>query len=728
MTTARPLGYVLGDMSRRRFAPLSLALLLPLACRPTAGPVAPDGGGGTGNGAGVGGSDAMTPLAPVTRAAELLPPRTMMLMDVAGPARLAEIIGRDALVKQFDQEYRKISREMVEEVGVDLLDPKQLTGIGVDVAGRMGVAVIGVEPLTLAFHWSVSDAGRFRQFVMDSLRRKSQEIVSVPMSGAELLRLDGQRAALILRGPLAIFVMQDGGEPKGDPALEIATADPNLALSNDRKFRKATGGLAPADWTTYLDAGAMWERVRSAEEPTGVNSNWARDELAKAKADGATPERIAELERQAKDFDESEKRWADRRKAERELLEKLVGGTGRMVWTVSAKPGGLVGEGQLELGDDGLVRKIVRNHPGSPALPKALAERPVLMFTGALDPAELVGLADLLLRTEGTSWKEMAVEAKDKLAVDLDAELRPLVTGTGGMAVTIDPAVKGAPDPKHIGLAIDIELADAAAASALLDRVAKRAEAERRKRKDTSFALRRDAKTSSWILDVPKWRAVHVSVAGHHLVVSSDPGLAKRLAEGKPGEAPGRTPPAALAAASLAGAAFGGMVDIELMTLFTFARSDGMFSSVSVEEPGTQKAPKSKEYKAKLREVDKARAEVERLQQKEADQELAAWTGVFSPWGALAGNVTEESKGLLARGGLFVNAKGGIAGALLASLTAVKAMSERTRSDDVSRGFETLNRLQGELDAIRQKDVAAWRARQPKAAGVAVPPVVTPGG
>ncbi len=77
---------------------------------------------------------------------------------------------------------------------------------------------------------------------------------------------------------------------------------------------------------------------------------------------------------------------------------------------------------------------------------------------------------------------------------------------------------------------------------------------------------------------------------------------------------------------------------------------------------------------------------------------------------------------MLARGGLFVRSKGGIAGALMESLLAIKALDERRQSEDFSRAFDELNRKESELSEIRRKDIDAWRAKHPGKGGVAVPP------
>lgn len=73
-----------------------------------------------------------------------------------------------------------------------------------------------------------------------------------------------------------------------------------------------------------------------------------------------------------------------------------------------------------------------------------------------------------------------------------------------------------------------------------------------------------------------------------------------------------------------------------------------------------------------------------------------------------------------------MRSKGGIAGALLESLTAVKAMEERRSSDAFMAELDRVQRLETELANIRAADVAAWRAKH---GGPKVEPIVpSPGG
>ncbi|HET6584955.1 MAG TPA: hypothetical protein VFG69_15975, partial [Nannocystaceae bacterium] len=159
-----------------------LALAVALACKPDK-PVAPDGGAGKGDG---GGAGAITDIAPVTRPAEMLPSSTVLVWELAGPDRIAEVIGRDALVQKFQPQYRKIADEITREAGRDLLDPKALADMGIDTKGHIGFAMVSLRPMTVVAFASVRDKGRLRSAVLELARSKGRELVSTPLGHAEI--------------------------------------------------------------------------------------------------------------------------------------------------------------------------------------------------------------------------------------------------------------------------------------------------------------------------------------------------------------------------------------------------------------------------------------------------------------------------------------------------------------------------------------------------------------
>ncbi len=721
-------------MPSPRSLAVACSLAFALACQPRGSAVQPGGEKPAGGGTTGGGGD-YAPLAPVTRAAEVLPASTLVVLDVAGPTRLAEIVGRDALVAKFPAEYKEIATDMQREIGRDLLDPKQLSAIGVDAGGRMGLALLGIEPFAGAAWFTLSDAAKFRAFAFDVIAKKGDQPKSMPLGGAEIVTLREGREWLVIRAPLAFIVVRDSGESRDDPALAIASADPNRALANDKDFRRAAGRLAPADAMVFVDGGELWRTVEeqiaakeaARSEPT---SNWAREEAAAARSRGEKPERIAELEAQAKDIDESQKRWERREQAQRELVKKLFGGVGTGVWSFSAKPGGIVGDGRIELGADALALKILRNHSGPQALPRALDDRPLWMMTGAIEVEQAIGFLDLAMQTEGMSWQEAVAEAKRETGIDLDGELRPLFTGDMGLAITMDGDLSaGDPDKalQKIGFGAEVKLTDPAKAQAVLDKLGTKALAEMKKKKRAKDSddpiLRKDGK--GWVLDFPKWRKVSVAVTGDRLVASTDPGLGKRIASGDTGKGAKLAPSAAMVAAGWEQAAFGAMVDLELSMWMMMGRSMAFDTATMIESPEDAKVPKSKAWKAKQKQIDAATAKIRKAEAKRNADQLARFRAVTQPWGAIAGNLQEDGNAIIGTGGLFVRSKGGVAGALMESLTAVKALTESERSDDtLMKLFEERTKLEQEQREIRARDIA--KKRGTGSAAVPAVPVEAP--
>ncbi|MFO0632419.1 MAG: hypothetical protein U0168_06180 [Nannocystaceae bacterium] len=88
---------------------------------------------------------------------------------------------------------------------------------------------------------------------------------------------------------------------------------------------------------------------------------------------------------------------------------------------------------------------------------------------------------------------------------------------------------------------------------------------ENAKRKGSKPEVTMRKGKDGWSLTVPKLRPLHVGVFGHHLVIATDAGLGKRLQSGAAGDAKGKGVSAALAAASIVGSAFGGLLDFELV-------------------------------------------------------------------------------------------------------------------------------------------------------------------
>ncbi|HET6583980.1 MAG TPA: hypothetical protein VFG69_11035, partial [Nannocystaceae bacterium] len=512
-------------------------------------------------------------------------------------------------------------------------------------------------------------------------------------------------AAIVIREPYVAFVIGDKGERKSDPAFDIATMDPMRSLAAAKGYKKGTGGLAPSDALFYMDGGALSQALLDAQgEAPPVPSNWARDELAKARQANATPERIKELEQQVREVDEQNARSIKRQQGERALFEQLFGGIQASIWTADAKPGGIVGQGTTTFAADSPMLLAIENGTGSPPLARALDGKPLFMVTGKANIEQLVRVADLFAQADGTSWSEVAAEMARETGIDPERDLKPLVTGQVGFAVTRegdDGTVVD--DPKQIGGALYVEVHDPKGAQAVLAKAAKAIEGK------DDVKVRKVG--DGWVIDTKEWRKLYIDIQGPHVVVSTDAKLVGRIAGGKAGTITKRADGAALAAASLQDSAAGMLFDPELSMMFFLGRSKFPMPT-TVESPEDAKVPKSRAWKAKERELqaltkklDKAQADRERI-------EMAAIGAVIRPWGSFGASARRDGNSIVVQGGWFVRSET-IATALSRSLEAISKLDEsRTHSDEASGLFEQRMKLENELMEIRRADLEKFRTRK----------------
>ncbi len=683
---------------------LALALVGALACKPDK-PVSPDakGEGGKGDGSGP-----MSEVAPVARIAEMLPPGAPLVWEVAGVDRIAEVIDRDGLVKKFEPQYRKLADELVRETGRDFLDPKTLADMGVDTKGRMGFAILSMQPFGVAGFATLKDKGRFRAAVFEIAKRTGVEIVSTPLGHAEILRTVDKGPAIVIREPFVAFVFASGGSGgNDDPAFALATMDPHMSLAAAKSFKKATGGLAPSDAMFFLDGASLSRNVLAAmggNEPPPVSQNWAREELAKARQDNAPPQRIKELEEQAKRIDEDNARWARRRQGERVAFERLLEGLSTSVWTADAKPTSIVGQGITTFAADSPILLAFENAAGSPPLARALDGQPLLVLTGKANIEQFLKVVDLLAMADGTTWADVSKEIAEDTGIDPDKDLKPLVTGAAGFAIVRDgDSEANDVEAKDIGAALHVEVHDPKGAREVLAKAAKGLVGK------DGVKVRKAG--DGWIVDVPKWRKLFVDIQGPHLVISTDAKLVARIAGGKDGTIVKRADKPALAAASLQDSAASVLFDPDMSFLFFGIRKFDMAMSSSVESPEDAKVPKSRAWKAKERELKAVKKKLDAAQEERSKAELASFRAVIRPWGSFGASARRDGNSIVVQGGWFVRAES-IAVALSNSLEAVRKLDERPQEDATFKLFDERSRIEGELHEIRRADIEKFKNRK----------------
>jgi hypothetical protein len=204
---------------------------------------------------------------------------------------------------------------------------------------------------------------------------------------------------------------------------------------------------------------------------------------------------------------------------------------------------------------------------------------------------------------------------------------------------------------------------------------------------------------------VKDYRKVWVKVAGKHVVVSTDPGLAGRLEDGSQGSIATQTKPAgAYAVMSMKDQAVSYAQDLALFGSFFFLGS----SSFDFPSEFDDKKPKSRDAKKKIAELKKLRAQIAKQQEIVEAKGLTRTMDALEPFGTTVLVAKEDKDGFVVTGGQFIRAEGlgdliVQASKLFQSFGGVVDNPDREQlSELMSRRFQ----LEEEIRQLMDKDTA----------------------
>ncbi|MEM6993253.1 MAG: hypothetical protein AAF721_22260, partial [Myxococcota bacterium] len=502
-----------------------------VSCKPSEAPTDPTATPASAAGVIVGDAEVVR----VDHPAQMLPRDTQLVGWVAGANRVAEVFERDRLAQKFPDQFAEMRRELVEGVGYDLLDPAAYPAAGVDAAGRMGGAIVSMRDRVACFFVTLSDEGKFKTAVREVAGRNQMEFSESQYGGATLLAdPSGQRkGGVVIRDGLALIVTQGRreGENVTDYAEVIAKLDPRQSLAASVEYRKALGGLRDTDAMAYMNLGLIVaDELAQDAERRAENDEWSTRALNEARERGASADEIKELERQVEEDRKWREQYAVRQDAERELVETLVDGIEGMGMAIAIKRTGPVVDGQVVLRDDAFLRRLVQNNPGGLTLPKALNGEPVMMWGGTVDIDAGVELLDIMARASGENLHDASQQAADTLlGINPTTELQPYLTGEAMFAVTLEAPVdyKHLDElPKQIGVTFQAKVTDSAKVESLLGKIDK---------SKTLAGMAVSKKDGAYEFAVPEFRTMRAAVAGDSLLITTDKGLAGRVATGGEG-------------------------------------------------------------------------------------------------------------------------------------------------------------------------------------------------
>ncbi|HEY0133886.1 MAG TPA: hypothetical protein VGB85_07395 [Nannocystis sp.] len=651
-------------------------------------------------------TDGSPMVAVATSPVQLLPDTTVAVGSVAGIGALLAVVDVEAIIGKYRSHYDQMSALISGSTGFNLLDPAQWREVGIDPDGPMGAAMLDMRSETVAGFITLSDPAKFRAFI-DKLGGEKRLRPVIEDRGLVLKREPDSNTALVLRDGFLFVVTTDRpNEAPYDFARLLATIDPARGLTASPRYQRAIASPEPPrPLTAYVDLWAIVQGQEVAREARARDTepSWAEQELERAVQAGASAQEQARLRQQADEQRAWDKRHEQRRQREFELLRRWLAPVEPVVFELTASRGGVEGKIRAKMPETAPLRAVLQNAAMPSPVLSALGERAVLQLGGSVDVVAAIASFEDIVRASGDEPQKAYDELRRTLLVDLKTEVAPLLTGTGGFALTVSEALlrgeaKG--EGKELGFALAVAVRDVPAAQALLARLVQRA----------PIKAGKDAKTGAYMLSVPGYRTVHATVTAGQIVMTTDPGVIRRLGAGSP--ASHGVPAAVVPVVTARDVGFVGMFDVVLPMFLLGARTSSVYMNTGdlfqpsvfpgVDAQTIEKVPRSRAYKTKLRAWEALNTKILKEEQAQERRRMQLMLALAECFGVMAGNLREQPDGLELAGGQFFG-KGGLTRALdlgVEQLTVTRG-SERTWEL-----YGQKSALEEELRRIRTADVA----------------------
>lgn len=571
-------------------------------------------------------AEAVDPL-PVEAPADLLPAEVAVMAEAVDPAAVLRLITKLDKYPEFQQ----VRGQLESELGADLLDPGEWQALGLDSSGPVGIGLLDIGAEGFFIYASLTDEAAFERFMFSvaDLAHVRERMSSAEVGRGRVYRFEDELSVVVREGVAILLFVDDIEHAPRDFTAVVATIDPREALSHTEGFAWAHEQLEDADdGLLFLDPNNLIAQIER-EEQSGrydYGVNYTQDELDRARAAGESAELIRELEARL----EEERVWQRERRqakaAERELFRRLFGPVGAIVAAAELRDDAIDAHGRVLIPGEGLLAKLfVPTEAESPLL-RAVEHPPVMVVDGHIDMQALVEIAELMAKADGVTLQAINIEARAELGVDLLGAVVPALTGAGGVMVTRDREVdtsKLGKASETLGLAAYAELAQPDAMRLLIDAVV---------RSKRVPELQRARRGDGWLLKVPDWRDVHLSIVGTRLVASTDAKLAKRIRDAEDGaQAQALADPSHPLRGSMPTPSLR-MYQEWLWLAIADARDPwkqdaesmlyDMNSHGILDPEAAAKVPRSREFKRKLEELQELLDELDELQRRQAAREF----------------------------------------------------------------------------------------------------------
>lgn len=415
-------------------------------------------------------------------ALERMPKDTVFVMAADGVEQMMDRLGRAKLVEKYKEFYDKAVAGSTEVLGVNLLDPANFAEIGLDPKGTLGLAILKIEPLTLALFFTSTDGKKVEEFAQTLAKLKEGTYSREEADGAVILTPDKEKLPAIVIGDGWTMV----GGVKRDSAASLAWAKATVAMKPEDSLAKAAGFQSTLKRLNFGAGASIYLRLTELME------------MAKAQAQG--PEKLV--------FD-------------------VVAGLDTIAMGIGFSDQSVDFKLSVNLGAEAMLRKIFGTGEATPMVLRASDKEPVYSFAIQLDLEGIVGVIKYFGEKLGEDPIAKLEEGLGQMKLSLDDVIKSM-TGEFGFAVTMDDDLDlndAASMPKKIGGGAVIGLADADQFKAILAIVTRIPPVAKMVEEDGDF----------FAVEVPGFRKVWFGIAGDYMAVATDKGFLERVASGASG-------------------------------------------------------------------------------------------------------------------------------------------------------------------------------------------------
>lgn len=337
---------------------------------------------------------------------DLLPGDAQGVLTIDNMSRLYSTLGILELRNEYPDEFGFLSTEIIEDVGIDLLDPAALDAEGFDLDRPLHIGILTEPPAVVVL---IPGEERALKWVRAKMEEQGLRFTNdTKHKGVSIEADEADEVACFVRDSYIGVVItnhEEGGGPAMGTAKGLIEGAGDGTMDSSERY-KSTMGKLPKDADL---------RVFIGPELQSHLSKW-----------GTSEEQLAEHGMSAEDVES----WY-----EMLGIEDMVTGS-----AVTLDADRLTINSYVWMGKDAAVRRWVETHADPVPFLRRLPSQPWMIGLGRVNMAaiwqDVRPLLDKMPRKEGEpSVEEELAEAKDELGIDIEADIFNQIDGNLGLLV-----------------------------------------------------------------------------------------------------------------------------------------------------------------------------------------------------------------------------------------------------------------------------------------------------